>query len=385
VPALVVAALSARMLAQSAQRAGWDVVALDLFGDVDTRAAAMQWHAIGDPASLHIDGDRLLAALDAARKSAPCLGWVAGAGFEPHPELLEAGAHVLPLLGNDWATFDRVRDPRQFFATLTEFGIAHPETQFDAPPDRDGWLIKDFAASGGWHIHHAAVTPKRAAGARAYFQRAIAGRPMSVLFIGIGGRARPIGINELLVRPHGARPYVYHGAVGPVTDLPRALAGELIRIADVLVQAFNLRGLGSLDVLVHDDTFSLLEVNPRPSSTLGLYDADVATGLVKMHVDACFGAVLHAVPAVDSIRMRGELIVFARSGVIVTSSQVEQLAAFGCHDLPQPQSPIASGAPLCSVSAQGKDLAGVRATLAQHEARALSMVQNRNEAHDHAR
>ena len=93
---LVVAALSARLLAQSAQRAGWRVVALDLFGDVDTCAAADEWHSIGDPATLRVDGDLFLAALESARAKADCIGWIAGAGFEPRPDLLDAGARVLP-------------------------------------------------------------------------------------------------------------------------------------------------------------------------------------------------------------------------------------------------------------------------------------------------
>jgi predicted ATP-grasp superfamily ATP-dependent carboligase len=383
VPALVVAALSARMLTQSARRAGWDVIALDLFGDVDTRAAAKAWHAIGAASTMRIEGDRFLAAIEVARGSADCIGWVAGAGFEPQPTLLEAGAHRLPLLGNDRATIDRVRDPRRFFATLAELDIPHPETCIDVPARGGNWLTKDFAASGGWRIRRTQTVRSRRASAQTYFQREIAGRPMSVLFVAAADRALPIAINELLVRPHGARPYVYHGAIGPVVELASKPRGELMRVANAIVHAFGLRGLGSLDFVLHDDGFSVLEVNPRPSSTLALYDADFAAGLVKVHVDACTGSLAGPLPAVDAGTIRGELIVFARSTSIVTRGHVERLLALRCRDVPQPQSRIEAGAPLCTVSAQGSEPATVLAMLAQHEATVRSIVQNRSEANHH--
>ena len=381
---LVVAALSARLLAQSAQRAGWRVVALDLFGDVDTCAAADEWHSIGDPATLRIDGNLLLAALESVRTKADCIGWIAGAGFEPLPQLLEAGACVLPLLGNDRATVDRMRDPQQFFAVLAERRIPYPETTFDVPAQPLGWLVKDFATSGGWHVQRADVTDFHRAAPSCYFQREVTGRPMSLLFIAADGRSRTIGVNEMLVRAHGARPFVYHGAIGPLVDLPRSLAAELSKTVDTLVQAFGLRGLGSLDFILHDNTFSVLEVNARPSATMALYDQEFAAGLIKAHVDAVGGALPQDLPGNASERIRGELIVFATSGCVVTNEQVQGLFTLGCHDVPQPDSRIAAGAPLCTVAASGDNPERVRTALAQQEATVLAMVQNRNEAHRHA-
>jgi len=384
VPALVVAALSARMFAQSARRAGWDVIALDLFGDVDTRAAASAWHAIGDPAALRIDRARFLAALDSARTYGGCIGWIAGAGFEPQPDLLDEAARILPLLGNDRTRTDRVRDPPQFFAKLAELAIAHPDTRTDAPADRRGWLVKDFAASGGWHVRRAETVHSWRSGARTFFQREMPGQPISVLFAAADGRARCIGINELLVQAHADRPYIYHGALGPVAGLPQALAQGLMRAVDELVRGFDLRGLGSLDVLVHGKSFSVLEINPRPSATLGLYDADFATGLIKVHVDACAGVLPAALPGIDTPTVRGEFIVFARESQVMTQAHVERLLALGCHDVPQPQSALTAGAPLCSVVAQGTNRGAVRAMLAEREAAVLSIVQNRSEGPHHA-
>jgi predicted ATP-grasp superfamily ATP-dependent carboligase len=378
VPTLVVAALSARLLASSARRAGWDVVALDLFGDVDTHAVARAWFPIGDPIALRIERERFLAALETARRDTDCFGWVAGAGFEPQPELLEAGARVLPLLGNPRATVERVRDPRTFFAALAQRAIAHPETRFDPPADPRGWLSKDFAASGGWHIQRAdAGAP--APGSSAYFQREAGGRSMSVLFVGTGEQGRTIALNELLVRAHGARPHIYHGAIGPVPDLPPQLVSDLSETVDALVRRFALRGLGSLDFLLDAGRFSVLEINPRPPATMGLYDSATHAGLLKVHADACAGSLPPSSLWRDAPRARGEAIVFATSAVRVTPQHVQGLLALGCRDVPQPGSRIPAGAPLCSVVASGADLDAVRIELGRHETMALAMVQNRNE------
>ena len=90
---MAVAALSARALAEWARADGRPVLALDAFGDADTRRAAVRWAGIGSAEGLRIDGQRLLDEL--ARPGLQV--WVAGSGFEAQPELLEAAASRLPL------------------------------------------------------------------------------------------------------------------------------------------------------------------------------------------------------------------------------------------------------------------------------------------------
>ncbi len=391
-PTVVVAALSARPLAISAQRAGWNVHALDLFGDVDTRNAAQSWTSIGEADALRIDGARFLDGLKAASRDPRCLGWIAGAGFEPHPELLDEGARVLPLIGNGSTVTQHVRDPRRFFAALDGLGIPHPVTQFTAPGDPRGWLAKDFASSGGWHVRRADTLPRssphpnpppQAGEGTVYFQREMPGRPMSLLFLADGKRALPVAMNLLRVRAAGTRPCVYHGAIGPITDLPAHIPTALARAANALVDAFQLCGLGSLDVLVDGDAMHVLELNPRPTATLALYDADVPRGLVLQHVEAC-KARLPATPLpIQTSRIRGESTVFAAHACRITPAHVASLMQLGCHDVPQPGSNIAAGAPLCSVTAHDTTVTHVHELLAAREAAVLALVQNRNEATDH--
>jgi predicted ATP-grasp superfamily ATP-dependent carboligase len=386
VPTVVVAALSARQLALSARRAGWNVVALDCFGDVDTRAAVQRWEPIGATDAIRIDGARFLAALRSARGAPDCFGWIAGAGFEPEPQLLEEAAHVLPLLGNDRTVTEHLRDPRRFFAALDGLGIPHPQTQFQPPLDAQGWLVKDFASSGGWHVHRLSLPrPAGETERGVHYQREVRGRPMSLLFLADGRRAVPIAMNTLRVRAIGTRPFVYHGALGPLTDLPPHVPTALGRAVDALVDAFQLRGLGSLDVMVDGETIDVLELNARPTGTFGLYDSDAPHGLLHWHVEACRGTLPAPALRIDTRRARGEGIVFTTRRCRIDAADVARLAALGCRDIPQPQSDIAPGAPLCTVTAHDPSIARVHEQLAAREAAVLALVQNRNEVTRHAK
>lgn len=355
---LAVAAVSARMLAEAAGRDGYQVEALDLFGDADTRRASARWHSIGEPANLSIDGDRFLAALTALAREGRVHGWIAGAGFEGRPDLLECGAALLPLVGTQAEAMRRVRDPQLFFGLLDAEDIAHPETRTTPPRDAAGWLVKDAGACGGWHIRRAPEAP--APGASHYFQREMPGRPMSATFVANGRGAAVLGFNQQIVRSIAGHPYVFCGAVGPVA-LPAAVANRVKAAVRTLASAFRLQGLGSLDFLLDGDAIGVLEVNARPSASLALY----GSGVLRAHVEACLHGALPQwpTPAPDA-PVRGTEIVFAPHPASLDASALLSLAERdGCHDLPIAAMRFAAGEPMCSVSASGADAGHVHELL----------------------
>jgi len=342
---VVVAALSARVLAESARQAGWRVVALDLFGDADTRRACVRWHRIGEPGSCAIDAALLRPALAAAARETGAIGWVAGSGFEAAPELLETPVPGLPLLGMGAAALRRARDPASFFGLLDRLGLAHPAVAFEPPANPEGWLLKSAAGSGGWHIRHAS---EGAAGAPSYWQRVQAGTPMSALFLADGTRAQLVALNRLIVQPLDALPYVYAGAVGPVRD--EALARRLEQALSALVPALELRGLASLDFLADRGEAWLLEINARPSATMALHERAWPGGLLRAHVHALEGE-LPAVAPASAAGVRGCRTVFAQRECRVGLALAAELAQSpNCHDLPAPGLRFGRGEPVCTVS-----------------------------------
>jgi len=370
-PTLVVAARSARMLAEAAAREGYPVIALDAFGDADTRRAARAWHSIAAPddgTAPRVDARRLLDVLATLAQQAAPLGWIAGSDLEGEPGLLEAGARLLPLIGSAPADVERVRDPRVFFGALDALGIAHPTTRFDAAPREPGWLRKSARGCGGWHIRRAEPGLTEAApDAHGYLQREAPGRPMSALFVAgltdpqdAHRQHRLVGCNELIVRPYGAHPHVYRGAIGPVA-LPEHAQASLADAIDALVGHFALRGLCSLDFLWHDGAWSLLEVNPRASASMALYpDAP----LVAWQLQACGYTPRADGHAPATHRVRGIETVFARRAFTLGAADATALhARDDCHDLPHAGARFAPGDPVCSVSVLGNNPPEVHAAL----------------------
>ena len=369
-PTLVVAALSARTLAESAAQAGWRVIALDLFGDLDTRRASARWVSIGEPGVLAIDARRLRAALNDAAHEPGVIGWVAGSGFEGALTLLDAGPASLPRLGMASAAVRDLRDPRHFFATLDRLGLARPSTRFNAPVDTKGWLVKRAGGTGGWHIRDASGTRHRHADS--YFQRRQEGVPMSALFLADGRGARWVALNQLTVRALGAHPCVYRGAIGPIDDTD--LQSKLEAALALLVPAFGLRGLASLDFIAADGVPQLLEINPRPSASMALHANAWPGGLMRAHVEAAQGR-LPAIPAAHLPGLRGTEILYARhAGSLGTALAGQLAAATDCHDLPTANTQFAPADPVCSISAQGSDVAAVQRALAERRAGILARL-----------
>lgn len=354
---LAVAGLSARLMAESAARDGFEVVALDIFGDVDTCEAASRWIGIGAPESLQLDGERLLSALAALARAGEAIGWVAGSGFEGRPELLAQGAALLPLIGCSAHAVERVRDPVTFFALLAQLDIQHPPVQFGPLADARGWLLKDFGACGAAHIRPApAGVP---APPQQYFQRLSPGVPMSATFIANGSEATLLGINQQIVRRHREQPYVFCGVLGPVPvsdDVHRRVRAAI----GALVPALKLRGLASLDFLLAEGRhLSVLEINPRPPASLGLYPTQA---LMAAHVRACLQSELPAQKAPQ--RIEGHEIVFAHRPLLIDETDVQWLSSQPqVHDLPCPGQHIATGHPVCSVSTHGDSVPAVLARL----------------------
>ena len=356
---LALVAVSARMMAEAAVRDGYRALAVDLFGDADTRRAASAWWPAGDAATLQLDAEAVLAALHACARRGDVAGWVPGGGTEGHTELLTAAARVLPLIGTAPAAVARVRDPLAFFGFLAAHGIAHPEVRSTVPGDIHGWLLKDKRGCGGWHIRAAGAADRP--GPQQSLQRVVAGQPMSATFVANGAQVSLLGFNELIVKPLQVggtlRPYVYCGAIGPV-NLPPQAAQQSGRALRLIAAEFVLQGLGSVDFMLDaDGQVQVLEVNPRPPATLALYRGSIAA-----HVDACLhGTLPEAAPPGP---VSGHEVVWAPRAMQIDNACAERLARWpGCHDLPAAGARFAAGDPLCSLSARGASAAAVRQAL----------------------
>ncbi|MEM5338257.1 ATP-grasp domain-containing protein [Paraburkholderia azotifigens] len=384
-PFVAVAGLSARMLAQSAAHAGYQVAALDLFGDRDTRRYAKLWLDTGG-SGLSIDRGKLHASLERVARLPRLIGYVTGSGIEPHIGWLQETARLPRLIGNDADATAAVRDPRRFFVLLDELGIAHPAVAFERPAQPEGWLRKDSDGCGGTHIHAAAQSDTQAG----YFQRVSKGLSMSALFVAAQREATVIGYAEQLHAATGALPYLHVGSLGPV-DLPAPIAQQIDRAVHSITARANLVGINSLDFLLDGDTIRVLEVNARPSSTMALYERAWRDawprGLLALHIDACLhGRLPPARIGAPSCRA-AQQVVFAPQAFTVTRRFSDALFVDPvCHDIPNAGTRIERGQPVCTVlvTVNGHaSRAALRHELQCHTQRLLQRIETSTEpAHE---
>ncbi len=358
---LALAALSARALAEAAAREGLRAVALDIFGDADTRRCSADWQPIGTPQAMRIDDDLFLAALDALAQRGEVRAWVAGSGFDGRPDLLEQGAARLPLLCTAGADVRRVREPQEFFRVLEAHGIGFPPLAFEPPAAPAGWLAKEAGGCGGWQVRRATRNDRPAPGR--YWQRERRGAAMSATFVGNGRDAVMLGVNRQGTQAFGDRPFVFTRIAGPVA-VAESVRRELTAIVRLLAGVFRVRGLASLDFLLEGEAIEVLELNPRPPASIVLYPRVGDGGPMTAHLRACERDELPTLQRGDGM-VRGSEIVFAARATTVDAARAEALAALpGTCDLPCAGTRIATGDPLCSVVAEGADEARMDEQLA---------------------
>jgi predicted ATP-grasp superfamily ATP-dependent carboligase len=345
-PEVLIAAVSGRALAASARRAGYAPLVVDFFADDDTRAVAKACVRLEGAAERGFQADELLAACDGIAGSAQLAGFVYGSGFEDRPAVLEAIERRWRILGNPAATVAGLKDPLAFAALCRDCAAPHPQTSLERPDDLSRWLARQRGGSGGGHIR--AANDDLAADPRTYYQQRVTGRPVSALILADGARGSIVGFSDQWASPTLGRPFRYGGAVRPAALAP-AMAQSLTSAVERVLSRAPLVGLNSVDFLVSDDQFWLLEVNPRPGATLDIFEPENAPGdsLFARHVAACDGALL---PPWRSGGARAAAIIHADCELISSPRMDWPVWA---RDRQPAGSFVGEGEPFCTVLAEG--------------------------------
>jgi uncharacterized protein len=352
---ILIAGLTTRAIAESAVRAGCDVVTVDYFGDLDQKRLCQN-------VSLRELGLKYSAA--AIAEAAGSLVYDAVAycgGLENHPRVVARLAADATLLGNTPETLERVRDPGRLFPVLAARGFAVPETRRPGDPLPSGgrWLVKPVRGGGGMGIRDFEGQPLASGQILQAFVEGVSG---SAAFVADGARSVLLGWTEQLRGPRG---FLYGGNVLPL-DGPAAALDEVRRLAAALTAEFGLRGLNGFDFILSAGRPVLVEVNPRYCASMELWDQAAGPPVFALHLAACAGSLPGAVEAPEDFR--GKAIVYAPRRVTV--GQTSGWIARGIRDVPPPDSTIQEGHPICTVLARESSRAACRARL-QAEADAI--------------
>lgn len=362
---LLLVAHSARMLAQSAVRGGWRPLVMDMFGDEDTRQLAAKCATLKMNGA-KVDAAALRAAVARVVREYPDIGLIYGSGLENETGLVADLGYGTTLLANDPSTLACVKNPKRFFALLRQHAIPFPRVRFKAPVDTGKWLRKSASGQGGEGVMLASGISRKRNG---YYQRQVKGAVRSVLFLSDRHEAQIIGFNsQWVIKEDLERPFRFSGIINR-SDLTEQQRATVSGYVHKIVKAASLCGLNSLDFIKQGNTCLVLEVNPRPSASMVLYDEDFPKGLVDAHVAACQGSWRGSSAASASSTVRAYQIVHA-SDEIAVPRFVDW--PDWCADRPPPETIISRGQPLCSVRASGNEETEV---LRKVHSRALSILE----------
>lgn len=258
---IVLVGASVRAAAESARKAGFSPIAIDLFGDRETLAVAQQWVHLDDLRANHSEQAFREITQDSQRIA--IVGGLQG-GYD------WIGRCDKTFLGANPKLFAQCDEPG-FLESLASAAKVHFPATHQQGVAPAGWLIKQRASSGGLGVslcHNRRLLPENA-----YAQRRLSGRVHGASFLGSGNHAIPLGVCRLLKKRLADLPYAFAGAVGPVPISSR-VQEQLRRLGNAFVAQTSLQGPFNIDLIIdhHDDVW-LLEVNPRWSGSMEIVES----------------------------------------------------------------------------------------------------------------
>ena len=377
---VLLAGTSTRGFAESAARAGYEVVAVDGFGDLDLQTSASEVHIV------RVDGRFNARAAAAAARDVSCEAVVYEASFENHPGAVRALAANRVLWGNPPTVLARARDPRRLARVVADAGLPGPRVRLTRPTPRtrSGWLVKPLRSGGGDGVavwRRGAPVPRGS-----YLQQRIAGVSGSIVFAADGRRAVPLGLSRILAGEavFGADGFRYCGSIlGSAGDAQFSADERLLERATLLAQsvtrAFSLVGVNGVDFIARGGVPYAIEVNPRYTAAMELVERAYGLSLFDLHAQACGGAL--AAFDLAAARHRapeavGKAIVYARRPTALGDTR-SWLLDPDVRDISPPGTRFSPRQPICTIFARGRDAAACFAALARRAARLYGDVEGR--------
>lgn len=278
---------SVRAFARSAVGAGFGVIAIDDYCDLDLLEICEQSHRSPTDA----DGfERLLA-------EAKPIAWSYGGGWENRPALVRRLAQVAPLWGTDADALAILRDPIAWTTALREAGFLIPETIAESSDaSRDSrWLSKSATAAGGAHVRFADAAGSEglaqggSSAERRFLQEFVPGEVESAAFVAHADRVDFLGACRQIVGAEelGASGFLFAGAVGPL-PLTNEEQAFFAGLGQAVAAIAPIRGLFGVDGIRRAEGRWLpIEINPRYTASMETLERATGRSFFADHAAAC--------------------------------------------------------------------------------------------------
>ena len=367
---VLIVGASTRAAAFSTLRAGLKPRCLDYFVDRDLMAICTVDR---------VEAQEGVAGLERLALGLPPGPWLYTGPLENHPDRVERISRTHRLHGNAAETLRGARDPFRLVEVLRRQGLPYLETRPDAQRlPRDGsWLVKPIASAGGrliQHLDHATVPFAEPS----YFQQFLDGPSHSALLLAQQqGAAELVGVTRQLLGTSGA-PFAYRGNVGP-SLVPAPLMSRLRQLGNVLSSAFRLVGLFGVDYIQHDDEPWLVEINPRYTASVEVFELATHRTLLTEHLRACGMDLVESPPpgkpqtVTTKAPVVGKAVLYAQRSMVAPEIEIDDprcrdsFAVPAIADVPWPGTTIAAGEPIMTMLTKGEDVRECEARLDELE------------------
>lgn len=372
---IIIISISARALAESASRAGYNVNVIDCFADNDTKSVSNFVHQVTYEESGFIES-KLISRTQEILRRLPDARIILGTGFESNPELIDKLNLLAATFSNTKETVSSVKDPLSLSKLLAKHKIGHPVTQFDKPDRLNGFLIKKIAGQGGMHVNYLKKTNLNIADDY-YYQEFVAGEVLSALFLANGSEAEVLGFNQQLKSGDFEElPFLYKGAIR--LNKSNINNREVIEnIINIITVENDLKGLCGLDYIVKENAeIVVLEVNPRPPATFELHETQQC--LFELHLAAFDGKLIQQKQKeTENFSYNGYAVLYAKERLIINDSFEWPE---WCKDRSRAGSKIQIKFPVCTVHASENSIDKTKALLFNRLSQIETMLKKDSEA-----
>lgn len=291
---IILIGASVRAAACSATLAGFDVLAIDLFGDLETRDAC--------PLCLTIEQADQFSDDELDDLIPPGVPMLVVGGVTDESDLIGRLAKRAYWPGRQEQSFEILSRPDVLAKIATRSRVNFPSYRLAS--DRDGgwgqlpkgrWLVKSPGTSGGLGVRWA--DSDMDAEPNCYVQQWVPGKPYGAVFVANGEHECVlIGVSRSLRKRIGDCPFVYAGSHGPIRLSAKNVA-KLNSVANLCVAETGYSGFLNIDVLIdQQDQMSLLEINPRWSASVEVLERPLLdTRFLKTKVYSLFGVMYNAI------------------------------------------------------------------------------------------
>jgi len=352
---VVVLGMNVLPFGRSAVNAGHDVTVVGLlsYRDLSSKARYLSLaHDFGGIFPLNIDSLHKRIGEAALAQSGNLAAY--SGGFENQFDIIAKLEQQFELLGNRPEALKQVRNPFRLQEIVNNVGLKMPEilSPGTIPNPNLKWLRKAVKSGAGARIKPwKKVVPDDP---DYIVQQKIDGPPQSVSFIANGKEAKIFAYSEQIIgdEAFGASGYRYVGnLILPQSD--QGLIEKLSRLANDLTRAFKLVGLNGIDFILHEDEPYILEVNPRFSASMEIYEDALGQSIFDWHIAGSRGEPLPDIPKISDTNVHGKASVGSRRHGILgdTIGWLEQ----GYRNVPSDSMLIIPHFPLAIVTAVGRN------------------------------